>query len=118
MLKNQILKNNDSWAIRWEASNFLANKLSLYPGQSLVKNVGFDGSGIHCSTTDIYDVALADREIVVSNIQAIEYTNARLALRDYYIDMRYDLSFIRVKRISLRLFRQIISSISKIFTKW
>ncbi len=37
-----------SWAIRWYASLFLAEKISLWPGVSLTRNIGFDGSGTHC----------------------------------------------------------------------
>lgn len=48
MLREQIAGKNDSWAIRWYASAFLKNKLTLYPGQTLVKNIGFDQSGEHC----------------------------------------------------------------------
>jgi len=47
MLEDQIADKNNSWAIRWYASAFLANKLTLYPGESLVHNSGFDGSGTH-----------------------------------------------------------------------
>ena len=51
MLKDQILGRNNSWAVRWYASAFLANKLTLYPGRSLVHNIGNDGTGTH-STMD------------------------------------------------------------------
>lgn len=47
MLRDQISGRNDSWAIRWHASAFLAGMLTLYPGTSLVRNMGFDGSGTH-----------------------------------------------------------------------
>jgi Glycosyl transferase family 2 len=47
MLKEQAAGNIDSWAIRWYASAFLADKLTLYPGRSLVSNVGQDSSGTH-----------------------------------------------------------------------
>jgi hypothetical protein len=47
MLKKQILKKNDSWAIRWHASIFLKNMYTLYPRSSYVNNIGLDGSGIH-----------------------------------------------------------------------
>jgi hypothetical protein len=47
MLSDQIEGKNNSWAILWYASAFLKNKLTLYPGQSLVHNVGLDGSGTH-----------------------------------------------------------------------
>ncbi len=47
MLLDQINGKNSSWAIRWYASAFLNDKLCLYPGKSLVKNIGLDGSGTH-----------------------------------------------------------------------
>ncbi len=49
MLEDQIAGRNDSWAVRWHASMFLAGKLTLVPGRSLVRNTGFDGSGEHCT---------------------------------------------------------------------
>lgn len=50
MLKDQIAGRNNSWFIRWHASLFLADKLSLAPSRSLINNIGLDGSGVHCST--------------------------------------------------------------------
>lgn len=47
MLEDQIRGKNNSWAIRWYASAFLKNKLTLYPKNSFVKNIGVDGSGTH-----------------------------------------------------------------------
>jgi len=47
MLKNQISGKNDSWAIRWHASALIHNKLTLYPGKSLIQNIGLDNSGVH-----------------------------------------------------------------------
>jgi len=47
MLEDQVKGRIDSWAIRWYATAFLANKLTLYPGRSLVENIGLDGSGTH-----------------------------------------------------------------------
>ena len=47
MLRRQARSEVDSWAIRWHASMFLQNRLSVYPSQSLILNTGFDGSGTH-----------------------------------------------------------------------
>ena len=47
MLREQIDGEIDSWAIRWHASAFLKNKLTLYPPSSLIRNIGMDGSGTH-----------------------------------------------------------------------
>jgi hypothetical protein len=37
----------DSWAIRWHASAMLAEMHTLYPGRTLVRNIGLDSSGSH-----------------------------------------------------------------------
>ncbi len=46
-LKAQIAGRNNSWAIRWHASAVLNERLSLFPGRSLVVNIGC-GSGTNC----------------------------------------------------------------------
>lgn len=69
MLKRQIAGINDSWAIRWHASMFLLNKLTLYPGKSLVQNIGFDGSGTHFLQNDTsYSIHLNDIEVLVKKV--------------------------------------------------
>ncbi len=52
LLSRQAQGKVDSWAIRWHASMFLQNRLSLYPYQSLVSNRGEDGSGTHAGNSD------------------------------------------------------------------
>lgn len=47
LLERQMLGKVDSWAIRWHASMFIQNRLTLFPSRSLVENKGFDGSGTH-----------------------------------------------------------------------
>ena len=54
MLRDQVAGRNDSWAIRWHASCFLAGQLTLYPGTSLVENVGNDASGTHGVTSTYF----------------------------------------------------------------
>ena len=83
MLKDQILKKNDSWAIRWHASAFLDNKLTLYPGESLVLNIGNDDSGTHCGTTDIFSGDIVARSIVVGEIPIEDSLEARSAVIKY-----------------------------------
>jgi putative methyltransferase (TIGR04325 family) len=74
MLTDQIAGSNNSWAIRWYASAFLANKLTLYPSLSLVQNIGLDNSGTHCSETDVYTVKMNEKEVTLfeKNISANE----------------------------------------------
>lgn len=62
MLEFKKGKNN-SWAIRWYASIFLKNGLTLNPAHSLVNNIGHDGSGIHSGINEIYNVVVNPRPI-------------------------------------------------------
>jgi hypothetical protein len=59
MLEAQIARRIDSWAIRWYGSMRLAGGLALHPGVSLVQNLGFDGTGEHCSENSAFDVRVA-----------------------------------------------------------
>lgn len=47
-LRQQILGNSDSWAIRFYASLFLKDGYFLFPGKSLVQNIGYDETGTNC----------------------------------------------------------------------
>ena len=85
MLKDQIAGKNNSWAIRWYASAFLKNKLTLYPGKSLVDNIGLDGSGTHCNGDNNFGKKnqIKDLEIEVKKIDIKESLEARLAVIDF-----------------------------------
>ena len=63
MLRDNQSGLNDSWAVRWHASNFIDNKLSLYPSHSLVNNTGDDGNGTHAGTSKGYQVNIKNSEI-------------------------------------------------------
>lgn len=54
---------NNSWAIRWYASIFLKGGLTLNPSQSLINNIGHDGSGVHSGINDIYNVIINPKPI-------------------------------------------------------
>lgn len=55
MLKQQMEGKLDSWAVRWCYSLFVNDRLTVYPKVSRTRNIGFDGSGVHCGRTDRYD---------------------------------------------------------------
>jgi len=69
MLRECIAGLNESWAILYYWAVFCAEKYVLFPKVSLVKNTGFDGSGIHYATKQpavdrsllMYEKWLSDR---------------------------------------------------------
>jgi hypothetical protein len=84
MLERQIRGENDSWAIRWHASMFIQNRLTLYPSKSLVINTGMDGSGRHSSVSKKYDTQLSNSPIYLADIQISESINAREAFKAFF----------------------------------
>ncbi len=85
MLRRQIEGKNNSWAIRWNASLFLNDILSLNVGKSLVQNEGFDGSGTNCGGGGLYSSNLFMDRIEVKRITpAVENKEARMAYVRYY----------------------------------
>lgn len=85
MLRRQVQGKNNSWAIRWNASLFLKDMLSLNVGRSLVQNKGFDGSGTHCGGGDLYGSQLWMQPLPVEKITPIcENESARAAFARYY----------------------------------
>lgn len=84
MLEGQIKRENDSWAVRWYASAFLANKLTLYPGRSLVHNIGNDNSGTHCGVSADFDANLSSTSITLSKINIEASQESRLAFENFF----------------------------------
>lgn len=99
MLRNQIVGKNNSWAVRWHASCFLRNSLTLYPGKSLVNNIGNDGSGTHSSPTRAFDQTTSDKPINLQGIAIEESVVARNAFAAYF---RAQHSFVQRVRRRLR----------------
>ena len=84
MLKNQIKGEINSWAIKWYASAFVNNKLTLYPGKSLVRNVGTTVSSTHFEETNVYDVELSEVPVNVKNIEIKESAKAKKMFEEYF----------------------------------
>ncbi|MBQ8673512.1 MAG: glycosyltransferase [Bacteroides sp.] len=85
MLRRQIEGKNNSWAIRWNASLFLADVLSLNVGRSLVQNNGFDGSGTNCGGGNLYASTLWTAPLPVERITPVcENEAARRCYSRYY----------------------------------
>jgi hypothetical protein len=103
MLRDQIAGLNSSWAIRWYASAFLNEKLTLYPGRSLIHNIGNDGSGVHCAQTKQWDVKLENNCPNVGEVDVCENLQARAAFQAFFL----------IGKKKLSLFKKIFRTLKK-----
>lgn len=83
MLKRQISGKNNSWAIRWYASTLLADKLCLYPGRSLVHNIGNDASGEHSAAQSAFDTTPSSTPIALQALPTEESAQALSAFSEF-----------------------------------
>jgi len=112
MLQGQINGANDSWAVRWHASAFLANKLTLYPGRSLVHNIGNDGTGTHCGASAVLDVELSTTPIRLDQVTVEESVEAKKAIEDFLRAKQGTLQRI-IRRLTPRNIRQKLIFLAK-----
>jgi myo-inositol-hexaphosphate 3-phosphohydrolase len=84
-------------AIRWYASIFLKNGLTLNPSQSLVNNIGHDGTGIHSGMSDIYNVIINPKPITEFPTVFVEDKKAYEAIKTFLATRKGNV-MARVKR--------------------
>lgn len=101
MLKNQIKGKNNSWAIRWHASAFIQKMYTLYPGKSLVRNIGLDNSGEHCTSNLGLEVQLTDKAIELKRLPIEKNQKAYHAYVKYFKSLCEPL----YKKISRKIMR-------------
>ncbi|MET1412990.1 glycosyltransferase [Roseibium sp. HPY-6] len=86
----QVLANADgrmnTWAIFWYATIFKQDGLCLNPNVSYVRNIGFDGSGEHCSVDEIRNKARKlNQELNIEYPDSLaEDPSAFEALQEFY----------------------------------
>lgn len=62
MLVENVRGNGDSWAVFWALNVISREGICINPYESLIKNIGLDGSGTHCSITNRFDVEMKNEE--------------------------------------------------------
>lgn len=108
MLKAQIQRKNDSWAIRWYASSLLNDKLSLYPWKTLVANTGLDCSGRHGAAIDYYKSELLSEKVSVKQLPIVENEEVVKEIGFFWNKQRFNLKkkipglFRKIKHLLLK----------------
>jgi hypothetical protein len=69
-----------TWFIKWHAVMLMRGALTLFPGQSLTNNIGFDDQATNCYTTDKFDVVPVD----YVKVERIPIKENKRAAREIY----------------------------------
>jgi hypothetical protein len=87
-LRDHAIKKKETWAILWYASAFIHDKYTLYPGRSLVQNIGFDNSGVNCKKTEKFSVKLTTSQIFIEKQDPTDCPEYLAALKKFNIKMK------------------------------
>ena len=77
---------NDSWAVRFYASQFLAGKLQLFPGKTMAIQTGMDGTGTHSEDggKTYCNMCVCDSPIILNDISVEESREMYEAFSRFY----------------------------------
>lgn len=108
----------NTWAIFWYASIFIRNGLCLAPTKSIVKNIGFDNSGEHCSENSSQEIK-HDINIKIVNYPSIFKINKKEYNKNvYFFNDKYERTLRkRVKKIIKPIFKHLLPHNVYIFLK-
>ncbi len=72
-----------SWAVKWYSSWLAKGGISLFPRESLVRNIGNDATGIHSAATNAFDTKTTDY-LEVARIPVAENDKVRKSIDEFY----------------------------------
>ena len=107
MLFELSLGKIDSWAIRYLLHHFLNKHVTIFPRISLVDNIGFDGTGRHCSYNTKLSNQLENKRNktwsfppTISSDMNLQKSIAQINSYSFFYTLRLTLSRLRKKFIS------------------
>ncbi len=78
MLALQHRGEIDSWAIRFCHAHSVADMRCVCPVRSLVENIGFDDSGVHCGANPRLQHGVLDQDFVPRRFSPADFEDARI----------------------------------------
>lgn len=60
MISDDIAGRSDVWDAYWSLQMIEDNGICVLPYESLIRNIGFDGSGVHCGASDRFKVEVSN----------------------------------------------------------
>lgn len=81
-----MLNNQNSWAINWLYSVYLRNGIGLYPFNSLVQNIGFDGSGEHWNSKSMASNLVKSNRLQLEKIEILKQDKIDFQLYSEILD--------------------------------
>jgi len=83
-LRDNVNGKIRTWFIKWHGSVMVQNGYCLFPGHSLVNNIGFDNTGVHNTSTGNFHHEQLANGVCVKPVPVIESLPAEKAVKLFY----------------------------------
>lgn len=80
----KTIKVNHSWAVKWYASAYVANKVTLYPVKSLVQNIGDKGTNVKQNNMQMLGFSVSEKPIIQFEKNIIESEIMHKKISDHF----------------------------------
>lgn len=97
----------DVWGVRWYASTLLADGLCLYPARAFVHNAGMDGSGLHCGSSQSFDVDITRARLGAFPAELRESAAAAKQIAEFFGTLKEP----GAKRVLRRLAKRVLPAL-------
>lgn len=78
----------DTWAVFWYATVFRRKGLCLHPATSMATNIGNDGTGVHCGSTQAFNAQLAAKPVTWFETNLMEAPLALARTKAFFSSLR------------------------------
>jgi GT2 family glycosyltransferase len=107
---SQVISNSNgdlyTWAVFWYANVFQNKGLVLYPYKSIVTNIGHDGSGENCGSSNKFQNELLNKRITINEIKDIKVNIENYKKVKEFFIRNEDALFIKIlKNIYRKIFK-------------
>lgn len=110
-IQQQKVGKVDSWAVRWYASVFLRGGLALSPNQSLIENIGHDGTGVHSEISGMFATTIRREPMEQFPAEVVESEEGYRSLKKYFKHRKGGLIERGTRFIRNKLFHRIYNRI-------
>jgi hypothetical protein len=63
----------DIWSLGWLLQHHLTDSFAVFPRETLIDNIGLDGSGVHCDTTAVFENSIHRSTFVLRDWENLTY---------------------------------------------
>jgi len=76
----------DIWSVPWILEHYLSSSFAIYPRESVIENIGLDGSGQNCAPTSAFSLKQPERRLSFTRWSPLPYYIENEAIVKQYMD--------------------------------